>query len=124
MAMALLADGHICPSELAALERLQILEDIKLSRSEFHDLHERLNEELIDRKRRPYSPSSFDESSLAHTLAEIDDYAMQRKLLHFALVLINSDGQVSAGESRLIAAMRLHWSSEAPALPSEAPSPE
>ena len=120
LALAMLADGHQCPSELALLERLEVHEQLGLSRAELHAVVHTFCEDLI-----AFSAgmcwadlSKVRPAPLRQVLAEVDDPALQGMLLELSISLIAADRHLAEGESVVLAAALLQWG-----LPRQAPPP-
>jgi len=120
LALAMLADGHQCSSELALLERLEVHEQLGLSRAELHAVVHTFCEDLI-----AFSAgmcwadlSKVRPAPLRQVLAEVDDPALQGMLLELSISLIAADRHLAEGESVVLAAALLQWG-----LPRQAPPP-
>ena len=118
LALAMLADGHQCPSELALLERLEVHAQLGLSRAELHAVVHTFCEDLLAMSSgmcwadlsqvRPAPPRQV--------LSEVDDPALQSQVLELCISLIAADRHLAHGESVVLAAALLQWR-----LPLQAP---
>lgn len=119
LALAMLADGHQCPSELALLERLEVHAQFGLSRAELHAVVHTFCEDLM-----AFSVgmcwadlSQVRPAPLRQVLGEVDDPALQSQVLELCISLVAADRHLAEGESVVLAAALLQWR-----LPVQAPS--
>ncbi|MDB5845877.1 MAG: hypothetical protein JWP79_3187 [Polaromonas sp.] len=125
LALAMLADGHQCPSELALLERLQVHDQLGLSRAELHAVVHTFCEDLMAMSSGMCwaDLSQVRPAPLRQVLSEVDDPALQSLVLELCISLIASDRHLAHGESVVRAAALLQWRlplQAPPAAPDEA----
>ncbi|MDB5938091.1 MAG: hypothetical protein JWP77_455 [Polaromonas sp.] len=125
LALAMLADGHQCPSELALLERLQVHDQLGLSRAELHAVVHTFCEDLMAMSSGMCwaELSQVRPAPLRQVLSEVDDPALQSLVLELCISLIASDRHLAHGESVVLAAALLQWRlplQAPPAAPDEA----
>jgi hypothetical protein len=125
LALAMLADGHQCPSELALLERLQVHDQLGLSRAELHAVVHTFCEDLMAMSSGMCwaDLSQVRPAPLRQVLSEVDDPALQSLVLELCISLIASDRHLAHGESVVLAAALLQWRlplQAPPAAPDEA----
>jgi hypothetical protein len=111
LALAMLADGHQCNSELALLERLQVHDQLGLSRAELHAVVHTFCEDLM-----VFSSgmcwadlSKVRPDPLRQLLGEVDDPALQGQVLELCISLVAADRHLAEGESVVLAAALLQW---------------
>ena len=56
--------------------------------------------------------ASVDESALASLMAEVDDPALQRKVLQLAVAAARADSHLAHAEALVLEAARRHWGIE------------
>lgn len=125
LALAMLADGHQCPSELALLERLQVHDQLGLSRAELHAVVHTFCEDLMAMSSGMCwaDLSQVRPAPLRQVLSEVDDPALQSLVLELCISLIAADRHLAHGESVVLAAALLQWRlplQAPPAAPDEA----
>ena len=118
LALAMLADGHQCPSELALLERLEVHAQLGLSRAELHAVVHAFCEDLLAMSSGMCwaDLSQVRPAPLRQVLSEVDDPALQSQVLELCVSLVAADRHLSHGESVVLAAALLQWR-----LPLQAP---
>jgi len=111
LALAMLADGHQCQSELALLERLEVHAQLGLSRAELHAVVHTFCEDLM-----AFSAgmcwadlSKVRPAPLRQVLGEVDDPTLQGQLLALCISLVAADRHLAEGESVVLAAALLQW---------------
>lgn len=110
LALAMLADGHPCESELALLESLQVHEQLGLSRAELHAVVHTFCEDLLACSVGMCwaDLSTLRPAPLRQVLGEVDDPALQNQLMALCISLVAADRHLAEGESVVLAAL-LHW---------------
>lgn len=110
VALVLIADGHVCRSEIEALQQLQIETELGLAPGHFAQVMHTLCEDLL---LGAYGQSSMicsvDDATLASLLAEVDDPALQRAVLDLAAAAAQADRHLADAEALVMAAARRHW---------------
>ena len=111
LALTMLADGHQCPSELALLERLEVHEQLGLSRAELHAVVHTFCEDLL-----AFSAgmcwadlSLVKPDPLRQVLGEVDDPELQGRLMSLCIALVEADLHLAERESVVLAAALLQW---------------
>jgi uncharacterized tellurite resistance protein B-like protein len=111
LALAMLADGHQCPSELALLERLHVHAQLGLSRTELHAVVHVFCEDLM-----AFSAgmcwadlSQVRADPLRQVLGEVDDPALQSLVMELCIALVKADHYLADTESVVLAAALLQW---------------
>jgi hypothetical protein len=118
VALVLVADGHVCRSEIDALQRLQVEPTLGLAPGAFAQVVHTMCEDLLAGAYAGGSMMcSIDEPTLAALLSEIDDPALQATTLRLAAAAAEADRHLTDAEAMLVAAARRQWRAAEPALP-------
>lgn len=117
VALVLISDGHVCRTEVEALQRLNVEPELGLPPGAFAQVVHTLCEDLL---MGSYGSAtmmcSVDESTLASLLAEVDDPALQARVLRLAAAAAEADRHVADAEALVVTAARRHWRLEHAAL--------
>lgn len=112
VALMLISDGHVCRSEVEALQRLQIEHELGLAPGSFAQVVHTLCEDLL---MGAYGGGSMmcsvDEATLASLLAEVDEPGLQAKVLRLASAAAEADKHLADAEALVMAAAHRHWRS-------------
>ena len=115
--MMMLADGHACHSESAALDNLQPHESLDISREILLEVMQDFCQDLQTCGQHQWSDaSSLDEHTIQSFMAEIDDPQLRLKLLKLCTSVIAADRHVTEGESLLLGAAIRSWGMQAEVL--------
>ena len=110
VAMALLADGHLCKAELELLDRLDVARQLGLARSELHAVVHGFCDDLLASARGGWADvCRIDSATLFGLLAEITDPALRRQVLQLCTQVVDADAHVADGESALLLAAVEQW---------------
>ena len=110
IALTILADGDVDKTEFALLDELALHEELGLEREALHAVFDTFCEDLLSSKQLAWADNCpVDEYTLAELMREIDDPALQRKVLDLCVRLAEVDGHVAAGESIVLVAAVEHW---------------
>jgi hypothetical protein len=124
VALVLIYDGHVCQSEIDALDHLEVERELGLPPGEFAQVVHVLCEDLV---MGAYSSGSMmcsiDESTLASLMAEVDAPALQQKVLRLAVAAVEADRHLADAEAMVMAAARRHWRIDAASAPASASRP-
>ncbi len=110
VALVLIADGHVCRSEFDALTGLDAAGELGLDPDGLPRIVQTLCEDLL--MGDPGSGSmlgSVDDHALAALMAEVDEPALQRKVLRLAVAAAQGDRHLADGEILVLEAARRHW---------------
>lgn len=110
VALVLIADGHVCRSEIDALNRLDAQAELGLDANGLPGIMQTLCEDLL--MGNPGGGSmlgSVDDSTLAALMAEVDEPDLQRKVLRLAVAAAHGDHHLADGETLVLEAARRHW---------------
>lgn len=110
VAIVLICDGHVCRSEIEALQHLQVERQLGLAPGSFAQVVHTLCEDLL---MGAYGSGSMmcsvDEDTLASLLAEVDDPDLQAQVLRLASAAVEADRHLADAEALVVAAARQHW---------------
>lgn len=110
IALALLADGAIDPSELAMLKCRRTLDVLGLSEADFDAVIHALCEDLIQYSHRASAGHlEVGREALHDMLGEVQSLHKRERLLCSILDIVNADGELADGEARLIASAAECW---------------
>jgi len=110
LALALLADGAIDPSELATLSRAGTLPRLGLDIQDFDAVIHALCEDLLVYSHRVDSGHfEIGREALSALLCEIRNPVLQKRLLSTVIDIVNADGALAKGEAMLIACAAECW---------------
>jgi uncharacterized tellurite resistance protein B-like protein len=110
LALTMVVDGNLAPSELAALDRSRILDFVALDQATFQQLLQGLCDDLLTGA--VHGVVQLDAPLLDELLAEITDPSLRRKLLQAMWKIADADGWLADGEAVLLARAGLAWGAE------------
>ena len=110
VALVLISDGHVCRTEVDALQQLQLEHEFGMASGSFAKVVHTLCEDLL---MGAYGGGlmmcSVDEAILASFLAEVDEPRLQAKVLRMATAAAEADKHLADAEALVMAAARKHW---------------
>ncbi|RZL39900.1 MAG: TerB family tellurite resistance protein [Rubrivivax sp.] len=110
VALVLVADGHVCRSEIDALNHLNIERELGLPAGGFAQQIQTLCEDLLAGAGASGSiVSGVDELTLAAFMAEVQQPELQRTVMKLARAAANADLHLADGEFVVLNAARQHW---------------
>jgi len=113
LAIAMMADGAIDSSELAALEKKEIINKIGLDPERFDRMFYEYYEDLLSSARRvPSGQLELDGATIGLLFDEIRDPELQKLALRSMLDIVNADRQLNGSEAVLVAQAFRHWQIE------------
>jgi hypothetical protein len=113
LALVLIADGHVCRSEFATLQRLDAERTLGLAHGALPRLVQDLCEDLLaGAHASPTLLASIDEASLKSIMAELSEPWLQHEVLRLAQAAARADHHRAEGEAFVLAAARRHWGIE------------
>lgn len=118
VALAMLADGYLSPSELAVLDRQKAHLQLGLAHEEIDAVLHGFCEDLLAGTRQSWADNcQIDERTLAQLMSEVDDPELRRRVLQLCVSVVEADEQVTEGESIVISAAVEHWGMQLEMLP-------
>jgi len=113
LAIAMMADGAIDSSELAALEKKEIINKIGLDPERFDRMFYEYYEDLLSSARRvPSGQLELDGATIGLLFDEIRDPELQKLALRSMLDIVNADCQLNGSEAVLVSQAFRHWQIE------------
>jgi tellurite resistance protein len=110
VALVLISDGHVCSSEIEALNQLDAAHDFGLEPRDFPGIVQTLCEDLLmDGFDGGSILAHVDDGSLASLMSEVDKPELQGKVLRVAAAAANADKHLSDGEASVLGAISRHW---------------
>jgi uncharacterized tellurite resistance protein B-like protein len=110
VAIALLADGHLNSSELAAVHRARIAERLGLAPGEFSTILRDLCEDLLTTANMDWSDAcKLDSDVMQQVLLELEDPSLRAEVLSLCLVAVHADRHLSDSEAHLLAVLSKSW---------------
>lgn len=110
IALTLLADGHLCKTELDAVERLRVHEALGLDKAGMQGVLQALCEDLLLGADHRWSDACrIGPDTLVQLLAEIDDPALQAQTMRLCMGVANADRQITEAESIVLSAALDEW---------------
>lgn len=110
VALVLIADGHVCRSELEALQQYHLERDLGLPAGGFSKVVHALCEDLLASSYGTGSAMcNVDEATLESLLTEVTDPALQRRVMHLAHAAAAADRHLTEAESFVTSAARRLW---------------
>ena len=113
LAIAMMADGAVDSSELAALEKKEIIDKIGLDPERFDRMFYEYYEDLLSSARRvPSGQLELDGATIGLLFDEIRDPELQKLALRLMLDIVNADCQLNGSEAVLVSQAFRHWQIE------------
>ncbi|MDI1260492.1 TerB family tellurite resistance protein [Aquabacterium sp.] len=117
VALVLISDGHVCRSELDALDRLEAAHELGLQPDAMSGIVQTLCEDLL---LGAYASGSLvanvDEAALTSLVAEVTDPVLRGRVLRLAVAVANADRHLAEGELLVIEAAYRRWAGAEAAL--------
>ena len=109
LALLLVADGNVCPSELRLLESLDTAGALGLDRDGLPGIVQGLCEDLMVAAPSCDLFSTLDSDTRAALFGEVDAPDLQRKILALATAAAGADRHLAENETRLLEELGEHW---------------
>jgi uncharacterized tellurite resistance protein B-like protein len=110
VALALVADGHLCKAELDQLRLLGAAEQLGLADAELQAVTHAFCEDLLATAQHGWEDACrVDPGTLRALLAEVDEPSLRMAVLALCLSIVQADDHVADGESMVIASMVEQW---------------
>jgi len=124
LALAMIVDGHLAPSELRALRHSGILQRVGVDEALFDDVVQEVCEDLLaTADRRCASEVEIDSRMLDSLLHEVGDPALQLALMKAMLDIVHADEVLDGRESLLIQRGFKAWGATPPVAAQAAARP-
>jgi hypothetical protein len=108
VALALLSNGEIKPSELSELDAIQAHEQLGLTKQQWHGVVDEMRANLQGLAwQGAHAP--VDAKVIERLLDDVDDVVVQRLVLRLCTAVIHADNQVDDGESAVLRAAIDRW---------------
>ncbi|QBR00607.1 TerB family tellurite resistance protein [Paraburkholderia pallida] len=110
VAIALLADGHLSSSELAAVHRARMADRLGLAPGEFGTILQDLCEDLLTNAHLDWSDAcKLDSGVMQQVMRELEDPALRAEVLSLCLVAVHADRHLADSEAELVRALASAW---------------
>ncbi|VWC76994.1 hypothetical protein BLA39750_00946 [Burkholderia lata] len=110
VALVLIADGHIDPSEERLLEKSDIKRQLGIESAEFAQIVQTVCEDrAIGHVSSSAISGHFDQETLETLLAEIDDPDLRVRIIKICLAVASADGHLAGGEISVLGTILTAW---------------
>ena len=110
VALVLIADGHVCRSEIEALSHCGAEHELGLAPDTMPRIVQTLCEDLLLGADASGSLlANIDDSALASLMAEVTDPLLRAKVVRLAKAVANADRHLADGEALVLAAASRLW---------------
>jgi tellurite resistance protein len=110
VALAAMADGHLSRAEMEAARTLRVADQLGLDGPDWHEVLTSLCQDLLLSAQASWQDAREVETTLLERmLAEVDDPQLQRRVLQLCVSMVQSDGEVTEGESRVLVTVLDQW---------------
>ena len=110
VALAMLADGHVCHREMQTLQALHAAQRLQLTPEQLQAVLQGLAQDLLASAYPQWgSACQMDGHSLDALLAEVSDPALRSTTLALCQQVAMADAHWSPAEERLVARLAQHW---------------
>ena len=114
LALSMIVDGHMAPSEIKALEHSAILERLGVDADIFDDAVMTLCEDLLETARRhDRADIEIDNAMLDRLLDEVADPLLRMHVLKAMLDIVHADRLIDSREHLLLQRAQRKWSTPA-----------
>ena len=118
VALAMLADGHVCNAELEKLIEQGVHQQLGLPHEELTAVVHACCDDLLTGAQMNWADACrIDPVILLGLMAEVVDPALRLKVLQLCLSVVEADGDVAPSESAVLAAAVEHWGLQRSMLP-------
>ncbi|HEX5341195.1 MAG TPA: TerB family tellurite resistance protein [Duganella sp.] len=111
VALCMVVDGNMAPSELQALQRSRLLDYIDISVDDFHALVTELCEDMLSTSVK-HEHVELDEATIDALLDEIRAPELRRELLRAMWKIADADGVLADAEAKLLSRACTVWAAE------------
>jgi uncharacterized tellurite resistance protein B-like protein len=114
VALVLLSDGHLCRTEANALQRPETAQRLGLDAASMPDLLRETAEDLLASGAGLWNGAGgLDAAVIADCLADVDQPALQRRVIELCQAVAQADGHLSEGERAVLSVAALRWGTTA-----------
>jgi uncharacterized tellurite resistance protein B-like protein len=114
VALAMIADGHVCRSEVHAIRQTGAEQALGLPPGGLAPILQTLCEDILQGTFASKPLNSFVDDALIDALiAEVDDDALQRTVVDTVTSTVSADGHLSPSERYVLNRLLVHWSAGA-----------
>lgn len=110
LALTMVVDGNLTPSELMALDRSRVMDLVDLDADTFQQLVQELCDDLVTSATQGLV--QLDPALIDQLLLEIGDPGLRRQLLQAMWQIADADGWLADGEAILLARASARWGAE------------
>lgn len=108
VALALISNGEIKAPEWATLREIEVQAQLGLTGQQWHDIVDGLCEDLLATASGRTS-CTIDRKTMGRWFDELDDRALQTRVIQLSAELILADGRIDQGESAVLRVASEHW---------------
>jgi len=119
LALCMVVDGNLAPSELRALNRSRLLEYINIDIDTFHGLLDQLCQDMLTSSVQQECVV-LGQDTIDALLREIEAPELRRQLLQAMWSIADADGVLADAEAKLLARACVIWSAESGFIQREA----
>ena len=110
VALAMLADGHLCKSELDAVNSVDIQMQLGLQPAELQEVMHALCDDLLMTAHGQWEHAcKVDAHTFAALLAEVSDPDLRARVLRLCVTAIAADEHITEGENAFLIATAEYW---------------
>lgn len=109
VALTMLADGHLCKSEMDVLDRMHAHALLGISSGELQVVVQDLCEDLFSTSQQSWGAAWLDPTTLTALLEEIDDRELRFHVMGLCVAVVEADAHAAEGEATVLTAMHEHW---------------
>ncbi len=110
VALTLVADGHVSPEELDALERLDAYRQLGITHPQMQRVLQEFCEDLLAAHPSTWTGACrIEPRTLAQLMAEVEDPRLRACVLRLCVAVAEADDHVADGESIVLASAVENW---------------
>ena len=109
VAMAALADGHLCSSEVERLDGLDITSALRLQPGEWQSVLRHYCEDVLVNTPSGWTSLTQDAPMIVALLGEIQDPGLRRTIVRVCAAIADADAHRADGESIVLQAAAAQW---------------
>ncbi len=123
VALTVLADGHLGPQEIDALQRIDVAGRLDLSQGDFMGVIQAVCDDLMAASHHQWSGiQHLPRGDIKRMLDEIDDVGLRLIVLEICAALCECDASVADAEYEMLCTQADHWDLPLPVLRTTSPS--